>query len=53
MKNKTIVTESQRANIVASIKKMVEDKAIVRSFLQGKISKDVLNQKGIKIAKPI
>ncbi len=47
------ITETKKAIIIASIKKMIEDKAILRSFLRGEVSKEVLNQKGIKIGKPI
>jgi len=36
-----------------SVAKMVADKESVRSYIKGKISKKALNNKGIKIAKPV
>ena len=39
--------------VKAAVAKMIADKALVRSFLQGKISKAALEQKGITLARPI
>ena len=39
--------------VLKSVAKMVSDKEVVRTYLQGKISVDVLNKKGIKFAKPL
>lgn len=53
IKTSVEITEQKKSVIISSIKKMIEDKAVLRSFLRGQISKEVLNQKGIRIGKPI
>lgn len=42
-----------KATAISAIKKSIADKAIVRLYLKGLISKKELDQKGIKLGKPI
>ncbi len=42
-----------KTNIVNSINKIVFNKSLVRSYLRGEITKEQLELKGIKFAKPI
>jgi len=47
---KTVMT---RESVIAAIKKAVEDKKIVKKYLNGEISKSDLERKGIRLAKPL
>lgn len=49
MKNKKI----NKKTIKKSTAKMLSDKKIVRSYIKGNTSKDVLLKKGIKLASPL
>ncbi len=42
-----------REKVIGIVKKMVVNKELVRSYLKGNISKEVLNEKGIKLANPL
>lgn len=45
--------EKNRDNIVKSVKKMITDKNLVRSYIKGETSIQTINKKGIKFAKPL
>lgn len=42
-----------KKQVLKSVVKMVADKEVVRSYIQGKTSIQTLNKKGIKFAKPL
>lgn len=46
-------TKINKDQIKLSAKKMVDDKKIVLAYLNGKITREVLNEKGIKLAMPL
>ncbi len=46
-------TKINKDQIKLSAKKMVDDKKIVLDYLNGKITREVLNEKGIKLAMPL
>ncbi|WP_166922279.1 hypothetical protein [Flavobacterium poyangense] len=48
--NKIVVNKK---TVIESVTKMAADKAIVRSYLKGKVSLEILKEKGITLAKPI
>lgn len=39
--------------VIKSVAKMLSDKEIVRSYIKGKTSKNILSKNGIKLAKPL
>ncbi len=45
--------EIKRETVLKSVAKMITDKEIVRSYIQGKTSVQTLTKKGIKLAKPL
>lgn len=40
-------------NIVLAAKKLLEDKKLIAAYLRGEITKDVLDERGIKLAMPV
>lgn len=45
--------KKDRNNIVKSVKKMITDKNLVRSYIKGETSIQTISKKGIKFAKPL
>lgn len=48
--NKIVVNKK---SVIESVAKMVSDKAVVRSYLKGNVSLELLKEKGITLAKPL
>ncbi|MFH7013518.1 hypothetical protein ACHRV5_16770 [Flavobacterium sp. FlaQc-52] len=42
-----------KKTVIESVAKMAADKTIVRSYLKGKVSLEILKEKGITLAKPL
>ncbi len=42
-----------KKQVLKSVTKMIADKEVVRSYIQGKTSIQTLTKKGIKFAKPL
>lgn len=49
MKKQTV----KKDTIIKSVSKMIADKEAVRSYVKGKISKEALHEKGIKLVNPL
>lgn len=45
--------QEKKIKIIESAKKILEDKKYIRAYMKGEISKEVLNERGIKLAMPI
>ncbi len=45
--------QKNRDKILKSVKKMITDKNVVRSYIKGETSIKTVTKKGIKFAKPI
>ena len=46
-------TINNNTKVIDFVKKMAEDKKMVRAYMRGEISKNDLDAKGIKLAMPI
>lgn len=49
MKNR----QQNKEEILKSVKKIIADKSVVRSYIKGETSIQTLTKKGIKFAKPL
>ena len=53
MKQRQNVTYVQLHTMPPIIKKMIEDKAVVKAYAKGELSKEELNARGIKLINPL
>ena len=45
--------QKDTGKILSSAKKFLEDKKLVSAYLRGEVSKEILDDKGIKLAMPL
>jgi hypothetical protein len=48
-----MITPKNNEQIISSAKKILEDKKLVSAYLRGEISKERLDERGIKLAMPL